>query len=131
MKIHLIALLVLLVLFPVLSGCGNGGGETPTPTPTPRSEFEADASTIALWHFNENSGQTAADISANNYHLVFGNDTSIESIDPGWTTGRFGAGVLFDGSQSQILNYNNSMVFSDQITVELWVRLTSRTSRIN
>lgn len=56
---------------------------TATFTP-PQMQFTSDANTVALYHFNEGSGQTTADASGNGYNGVRGATTATESSDPSW-----------------------------------------------
>jgi len=51
------------------------------------SEFTPDANTVALYHFNEGSGQTSADASGNGFTAILGATTAAEGSDPTWTTG--------------------------------------------
>ena len=64
-----------LVLTFVLAGCGGSAAVN--------RELQADANTIALWHFNEESGQTAADSSGNGRDLVLGNAAGRAGHRPG------------------------------------------------
>lgn len=52
-----------------------------------RTQFSTDANTVALYHFNEGSGQTSADASANGFNATLGATSSPEASDPTWTTG--------------------------------------------
>jgi len=55
-------------------------------TPSP-SEFPLDANTVALWHFNEGSGQTTADASPVPFPPAFlGGTAAAETSDPAWIT---------------------------------------------
>ncbi|WP_296753695.1 LamG-like jellyroll fold domain-containing protein [Roseiflexus sp.] len=53
------------------------GSFTPPSMPLP-----ADANTIALYLFDEGSGQTAYDASGNGYHLTLGRNAGVDSADP-------------------------------------------------
>jgi hypothetical protein len=53
------------------------GSFTPPSMPLP-----ADANTIALYLFDEGSGQTAYDASGNGYHLTLGRSAGVDSADP-------------------------------------------------
>lgn len=55
-----------------------------TPSVTP---FNPDANTVALYHFNEGSGQTTADASGNGFTAILGGTNAAEASDPTWTTG--------------------------------------------
>jgi hypothetical protein len=50
------------------------------------ANFVTDANTIALYHFDETTGQTLADASGNNRSGVLGTSPSTESADPQWST---------------------------------------------
>jgi hypothetical protein len=55
----------------------------------PTTAFMPDANTLGLWHFDEGSGQTAADISSSGNHATLGTTGSNDSADPTWTQGFF------------------------------------------
>jgi len=55
-------------------------------TPT-TAQFSPDANTVALYHFNEGTGQTTADASGNGYTGILGGTLATEPSDPTWTTG--------------------------------------------
>lgn len=48
-------------------------------------EFAPDANTVALYHFNENGGQTVADASVNALHLQLGISDMGDQEDPLWS----------------------------------------------
>jgi|GEM_PF-1650481 len=50
----------------------------------PVAQFTSDANTVALYHFNEGSGQTTADASGHGFNGVRGASTAVESADPTW-----------------------------------------------
>jgi hypothetical protein len=54
---------------------------------TPTKRFAPDGNTIALYHFDEVSGQTGADASSSGNTLTLGTSTATESSDPTWVTG--------------------------------------------
>ncbi|MGE5529388.1 MAG: cadherin-like beta sandwich domain-containing protein, partial [Patescibacteria group bacterium] len=66
--------------------------------------FSADADTVALWHFDELSGQTVYDASTNGLDLVFGDSDAVEPAkDPTWvSSGRdgFGGAISVDGTET-------------------------------
>ncbi|MBV6517998.1 MAG: LamG domain-containing protein [Candidatus Brocadia sp.] len=68
------------------------GCETPTPTPTPTICPCPDAQ--ACYSLDEGSGDTAGDSSGN------GNDGTINGA--GWTTGKNGSGLSFDGVDDEV-----------------------------
>lgn len=106
-------------------GCntaGSGGPDTP-----PSREFTADANTLALFHFNETSGQVVYDSSGNNYDLFLGSEGTVEAADPTMVdSGRSGFGncLSFDGGNSQYAygNHTLSVSTNHDVTVELWVK---------
>jgi hypothetical protein len=51
---------------------------------TPAVPFISDSHTIALYHFDDGSGQMAADSSGNNYTAQLGSTTDADSNDPSW-----------------------------------------------
>lgn len=51
----------------------------------PAAALTATSATAALFHFNEGSGQTAADSSGNNRHATLGTSTNPDVADPVWT----------------------------------------------
>ncbi|MBL8056727.1 MAG: LamG domain-containing protein [Anaerolineales bacterium] len=53
----------------------------------PAAPFTPDADTLALWHFDEGSGQTASDASAAGNLLTLGRQAQADSADPGWAAG--------------------------------------------
>jgi len=54
---------------------------------TPQTtEFTTDANTVALYHFDEGTGQTTADATGS-FNAVLGATTAVESVDPTWVTG--------------------------------------------
>ena len=71
--------------------------------------------TAALWHFNENTGGTTADATTN------GNTGTLNG--PVWTTGRFGAGLSFDGTNDYVLvNDASSLDIAGELTLEAWIK---------
>ena len=55
-------------------------GFTPMPT-----QFTVDANTVALYHFNEGTGQTSAD-AAGGGNAILGATVAVEGVDPTWIT---------------------------------------------
>lgn len=49
-------------------------------------QFTTDANTVALYHFNEGTGQTTADASGNFGNAFLGADATVETTDPTWIT---------------------------------------------
>ncbi len=74
--------------------------------------FSADANTIGLWHFDEASGTSFANVVGGNGLLYNG---------ASFVTGKFGNGVYFDGIDDRgNCNLNPP---ENNITVELWAKL--------
>jgi hypothetical protein len=57
-----------------------------TPVTGAAGQFTTDANTVALYHFNEGTGQTTADASGNFGVGYLGSDATVESSDPTWIT---------------------------------------------
>ncbi|MGD1047645.1 MAG: LamG-like jellyroll fold domain-containing protein [Candidatus Krumholzibacteriaceae bacterium] len=71
--------------------------------------------TAALWHFNENSGGTTADATVN------GNTGTISGAV--WTTGKFGAGLSFDGVNDYVqVSDKDSLDVTGNLTLEAWIK---------
>ncbi|MGB7053997.1 MAG: LamG-like jellyroll fold domain-containing protein, partial [bacterium] len=78
-------------------------------------ELEVDTNTAGLWHFNENSGTTASDETANN------NDGTISGAT--WTTGRFGFALSFDGVDDYVqMSDAASLDITGDLTLEAWIK---------
>ncbi len=58
-----------------------------TGTFVPLTNFQPDSNTLALWHFNEGTGQTTADASSNGITATLGASNTNGSDDPAWVTG--------------------------------------------
>jgi hypothetical protein len=73
---------------------------------------------VGWWRFNEGSGTLARDDSgkANNGTLTGG---------PVWTTGKYGNGLSFDGSNDFVTIPHNSALEPSQISVSGWLKTTS------
>ena len=91
-------------------------------------ELAPDANTLALYHFNEGSGQTVANSAAGGRNATLGPDLTT-ARDPAWIAdGKFGSALGFTrtGQQAtgQYVNVNNAGVTlaTNQMTVEMYVR---------
>lgn len=51
----------------------------------PTAPFTIDASTLALYHFNEGTGQTSVDATSNNAAAILGTTGAVEAADPSWS----------------------------------------------
>ena len=74
---------------------------------------------VGSWHFSEGSGSRAQDSSGNN------NDGTLIN-GPVWTTGKFGTGLQFDGSNDYMqVSDSPELNPTSQITVAAWYKPTS------
>ncbi|MBT3691021.1 hypothetical protein HOG16_02130 [Candidatus Woesearchaeota archaeon] len=81
-------------------------------------EYEVDENTVALWHFNENSGTVVYDETDNGY------DGDING--PIWVEGRFGSALDFDGVDDYIFVANSPTIqTSTEVSLEAWVKADS------
>jgi hypothetical protein len=78
----------------------------------PNAPFSADPYTVALWHFDENAGDSAFDVSGN------GNSGKIYGAK--WVQGVFGSALQFDGTDS-VKVLDNSSQHLQTVTVEAWI----------
>ncbi|MBI4833330.1 MAG: DUF2341 domain-containing protein [Planctomycetes bacterium] len=75
---------------------------------------------VGSWHFSENSGTAAADMSGN------GNNGTLTN-SPIWVDGKFGNALSFDGANDYVsVSDNNALTFGNGTTdspfsIELWV----------
>ena len=74
---------------------------------------------IALWKFDEGSGETAFDSAGNNDGILMNG--------PSWTSGIVGAALSFDGQNNyvEIPNEENFELDSGAYTVCFWIKTTS------
>ena len=80
-------------------------------------ELSVDANTVALWHFNENSGTTANDESPNN------NDgTLINMEDEGWVKSILANGLHLDGDGEYVEVADDSSLNIQEFTIEAWIK---------
>ncbi len=127
-----------------------------------RTSFElltpptADSDTVALWHFDEGSGQSVYDATGNGNDGQLGSTSDIDDNDPSWvdsplaTTlaidsssnenhgtiygatfadGQFGQALSFDGIDDYInIPDDPSLDISGDITLEAWFKITDFTS---
>jgi hypothetical protein len=91
------------------------------PWSLPEREFSVTAGTVALWHFNENSGTTAADETGNHNGVI---------QNAGWVPGRFGSGLSF-GDTDRVEIPDHPDWSTPQVTVQAWVRATEFSSTYN
>jgi hypothetical protein len=91
-------------------------------------ELQSDANTLALYHFNEGSGQSVANATGSGRNGTLGPDLTTTN-DPAWITdGKFGSALHFtrtgDYATAQYVNVNNvgATLSGNQASVELYVR---------
>jgi len=77
--------------------------------------FSSDKNTIALWHFDEGSGNIVKDTSGNNYH------GTIKGAK--WTTGYLRKALDFDGVNNYIAIQSGRSILANVITVEAWINV--------
>ncbi len=83
--------------------------------------YTTDANTQALYHFDESSGSTAADSSANSNPLAATNGT--------FTTGNLNNGISLNGTTSRLsAPDSSSLSLTGQHTIEGWAKLNSNFS---
>ena len=77
---------------------------------------------VAAWGFNDGTGTSARDSSAN------GNTGALVN-GPAWTTGRYGGALLFDGSNDRVrVSDSSSLDLTAAATFEAWVYPTAAPS---
>ena len=98
-------ILIALFLFPVL--CFS-------------QEYELDKNTVALWHFNENMGNTVSDESSNQVTGTLVNN-------PQWVDGKYGSGILLDGVNDYISFQKDGLFDFNQgsFSIEFWIKIIS------
>lgn len=84
------------------------------------SEFQLDENTVALWHFNEGSGNTVFDETTNN------NDGTISGAT--WTNDSIsGTALEFDGIDDKIsVPFSSSIGDLPNLTLEAWIKRNSQ-----
>jgi len=87
-----------------------------------------DGNTVALWHFDEGTGDVVDDV-ADTPHADDGTicGASWTGIGPTWTAGKFGNALLFDGMDDlvRIVPASTSLDITDTITIEAWIKPSS------
>ena len=79
---------------------------------------------VAHWKFDEGSGSTAYDTTANNNDgTLYGEMATSTSPNSGWTEGKHGSALLFDSINDYVdIESDSSLDIIDNITVSLWVK---------
>lgn len=81
-----------------------------------RSPFTVDSNTVALWHFDEGSGNVLYDASP--YH----NDGQI--VNPAWVEGKYGSALHFNATSTYVKLPNSSSLKQEkEFTIEAWISL--------
>jgi len=83
-----------------------------------------DTGLVCYWKFDEGSGVTAHDSTGN------GNDETLyQGLDTGWTTGKFGKALKFDGINDYAWSSGSPQIdITDAITIMAWVNPQPTTS---
>ena len=77
----------------------------------------SNADTVALWLFDEESGDEAMDSSGNENHGII--------HDAIWVAGKFGSALEFDGVASYVeIPESDSLKVTDQLTWHAWIKVT-------
>ena len=79
---------------------------------SPNKPFTVDPYTVALWHFDENTGDSAYDAS--------GHGNSGKLYGAQWVQGVFGSALQFDGTDS-VKILDNPSQHLQTVTVEAWI----------
>ena len=79
---------------------------------------KASAELVALWHFDEGSGEVVIDSSGN------GNDGKLMGGEGEWVEGMVGDALQFHEvpEKGVIIEHNPSQVLKDQVTAEAWIK---------
>ena len=80
-----------------------------------------DPYTIALWHFDEGMGTTTFDDTGNGHVGVLGGD-GLGSDLPAWTTGKYGYGLNFDGSNDYVDGNYDAKGLLNELTFTAWAK---------
>jgi hypothetical protein len=83
------------------------------------NQFQRDSNTVALWHFDQGSGNVLRDSSLNlNNGVING---------PIWVYGKFQSALEFDGN-SDYVDVGDVVELEDQLTISAWVKLNGLSS---
>jgi len=85
-------------------------------------EYTPDSNTVALWHFNEGSGNSVKDETGRFNGTISG---------AVWVDGKYGKALSFDGvNDAVIISSSSTEGVTNQITVEAWIYPTKTEGRI-
>jgi hypothetical protein len=87
---------------------------------------------IGLWNFDENTSTTANDSSGNNRPVTLNANFSFNH-DSGWTPGKYGSALHFDGTNDVAAVVTDAFDFvgSGNFTVETWVNVDTLNATLN
>lgn len=90
---------------------------------------------IAHWKMDESTGQSVYDTSGIGNNATLGTTSSVSTDDPSWTIGKYGTGLLFDGTtdlvradDSDSLSFGNGTT-DRSFTISGWINPSVGTSR--
>lgn len=82
-------------------------------------------SIVALWSFDEGSGNTAHDSSGNNNHGTLNGDTS-------WVNGKFGKALQFDGDMDYVeVAHDETLDITEELSIAVWAKFEQLPAREN
>ncbi len=75
---------------------------------------------VGYWKFDENTGTTASDMSGNG-------NTGTLTLGPTWTTGKYGSGISFDGTDDYITapSTTSLVMTNSSVSVSAWIYPTT------
>ena len=77
---------------------------------------------VAQWKFDEGSGTTAYDSTENNNDGTLSGFASPPTSTSGWTTGKYGTALSFDGDNDYVNAGSGASLKPDVFSVEAWVK---------
>lgn len=80
---------------------------------------------VAIWHFNEGSGQTAYDAGGNNNVATLGSSPSADANDTTWYNGIAGYGMKFNENDFMYTLNSPSLQTSGDLTIKAWLYPTN------
>lgn len=93
----------------------------------PTTKFTSDANTLALYHFDDDPGQTVTDSSSSNNPGTLGatlTPATVEQTDPSWVTGNTGL-LQFDGNDNYVrlpAGLTTAINGKTALTIEGWFK---------